>query len=975
MLNPWRVAESHEDLFVQRYNRLVGMSLQLTGHDREQAEDLVHEAFVEFTLGRPDLDAIQNLEGYLYGMLRNLHLSQVRRAARRRTQSLSLLDYDSAEIGLRSSDPRDRIRAKDELRDVCSYACLRKETSKAGSVLLLRFFHGYYPVEIAQVLRSPRRAVDDWLRIARREAKLYLENPRRLNPIRLSLAADALQIATGQMAGDYLSELRTAIFRSCKGSCLSLDRLHELYLSAETDSIDNELLGHIVSCARCLDEVNHLLGLPPLAGRFPNDMIGPDSHSHGGTGKGGSGSAGKPVKSLTRRAKEVFEHSPRELRISVNGFILGSQRIGAEVSEQTLNVNAGEKIGFVEVFSEQEIRLAFMNVQAPPDGPVRQRAAIPLSEGRTIELAVSFSDPWPTVHALYQDPAAVRALDTVEATAAIRALPASARRASLLSDWWRRIAASGILLRPASITAALVILLIGILTFFRVPSRPALASELLRRAGALEEAARADSSFVVHRALSLEERVLGSGSPVSRRRIESWAGGKNALKARRFYDEQGKLIAGVWSKDDGSRTIYRKGLHPEALSQESETPVSFDVASIWLFDPSARTYLSLIPRVDKATVQERTGAYVISYEDPSGPAMEIVRATLVLNRDDLHPVEQTLLVRSAAGLREYRLVESLFERLPAATIAPKIFEPDHELLSGASDRARPTLTRGTEAGGLALAPVTLSAAELADLEAEALYQMHGVGVCLREQSEVTTAGGILQVQAIVETEARKAEVLRALAGVMQKPAVKVEVSTFAEAAQRQVVLSSAPPKLGRVERARDQVPAYADLRSYFSQRFEDASRVEEEAGRFSARMLNRSREALRHAWALKRHLSELSRGGVAGDGAAQSRIRAMIREHARVVERETKALRLELQPIFFAQAPALDGKDDRDGETFADRTAAIQRLLDASSSNEKAIRMAFALSAGDQPQYVKSDQFWQMLRRVEALAAKLQEWQ
>ncbi|HEV8483456.1 MAG TPA: sigma-70 family RNA polymerase sigma factor, partial [Blastocatellia bacterium] len=511
MLNPWRVAESHEDLFVQRYNRLVGMSLQLTGHDREQAEDLVHEAFVEFTLGRPDLDAIQNLEGYLYGMLRNLHLSQVRRAARRHTQSLSLLDYDSAEIGLRSSDPRDRIRAKDELRDVCSYACLRKETSKAGSVLLLRFFHGYYPVEIAQVLRSPRRAVDDWLRIARREAKLYLENPRRLNPIRLSLAADALQIATGQMAGDYLSELRTAIFRSCKGSCLSLDRLRELYLSAETDSIDNELLGHIVSCARCLDEVNHLLGLPPLAGRFPNDMIGPDSHSHGGTGKSGSGSAGKPVKSLTRRAKEVFEHSPRELRISVNGFILGSQRIGAEVSEQTLNVNAGEKIGFVEVFSEQEIRLAFMNVQAPPDGPVRQRAAIPLSEGRTIELAVSFSDPWPTVHALYQDPAAVRALDTGEATAAVRDLPASARRASLLSDWWRRIAASGILLRPASITAALVILLIGILTFFRVPSRPAFAAELLRRAGALEEVARADSNFVIHRALSLEERVPGSG--------------------------------------------------------------------------------------------------------------------------------------------------------------------------------------------------------------------------------------------------------------------------------------------------------------------------------------------------------------------------------------------------------------------------------------------------------------------------------
>jgi hypothetical protein len=98
----------------------------------------------------------------------------------------------------------------------------------------------------------------------------------------------------------------------------------------------------------------------------------------------------------------------------------------------------------------------------------------------------------------------------------------------------------------------------------------------------------------------------------------------------------------------------------------------------------------------------------------------------------------------------------------------------------------------------------------------------------------------------------------------------------------------------------------------------------------------------------------------------------MIREHARVVERETKALRLELQPIFL---PAGNVKTDGDTEGFADMGMAIGRLLDASSSNEKAIRMAFALSAGDQPLYIKSEEFWQSMRRVEALAAKLQEWQ
>jgi len=58
-----------------------------------------------------------------------------------------------AETGLRTIDPRDQIQVHDELRRVYQYACARKETSKAGSVLILRFFHGYYPSEIAKLLR------------------------------------------------------------------------------------------------------------------------------------------------------------------------------------------------------------------------------------------------------------------------------------------------------------------------------------------------------------------------------------------------------------------------------------------------------------------------------------------------------------------------------------------------------------------------------------------------------------------------------------------------------------------------------------------------------------------------------------------------------------------------------------------------------------------------------------------------------
>ncbi len=169
----------HADVFIQRYERLFVHALKLTGRDRETAEDLVQDAFIHFALGKPDLREIQNLDRYLHTLLRNLYLSQVRRQPHTSNIQLSTLDHDSAEMGMPAVDPQAQIQARAELRAICRYACQRKQTSKAGSALILRFFHGYSPREIAAILRSPVRAVADWLLIARRECRLYLDNPQR----------------------------------------------------------------------------------------------------------------------------------------------------------------------------------------------------------------------------------------------------------------------------------------------------------------------------------------------------------------------------------------------------------------------------------------------------------------------------------------------------------------------------------------------------------------------------------------------------------------------------------------------------------------------------------------------------------------------------------------------------------------------------------------------------------------------------
>jgi DNA-directed RNA polymerase specialized sigma24 family protein len=78
---------SHEDLFLERYERLLAFARQLRDVDAQRAEDIVHDAFVQFIVCRPPLDRIENLDGYLQRMARNLQLSEIRRRAH--TQSLT----------------------------------------------------------------------------------------------------------------------------------------------------------------------------------------------------------------------------------------------------------------------------------------------------------------------------------------------------------------------------------------------------------------------------------------------------------------------------------------------------------------------------------------------------------------------------------------------------------------------------------------------------------------------------------------------------------------------------------------------------------------------------------------------------------------------------------------------------------------------------------------------------------------------
>jgi RNA polymerase sigma factor (sigma-70 family) len=1031
MLEPSEIPRGegpHEEVFLARYRSLRASALRLTAGDRGAAEDLVHDAFVQFTLARPELGRVENLDGYLYQMLRNLHRSQLRRARRRGREAPAVVEYDSAEFALRAyADPRDSIRVQDELRQVCRYACLRKETSKAGSVLILRFMHGYYPGEIAAVCRSTREAVEERLRNARVEARQFLKDPSSLRFIKREAAGAQTQPATGfaQTHEELLADLRRRVFDSRRGECLTKETLSDIY-DGGSRAPDCATLAHVVSCPRCIDEVNSLNGLPPLSERYPTDSLGvePRGRKGGGgddgtggggdnTGAGGDGTGGANAEEAgrcRRRAREVYEHRPRELCVAVNGRLLGTQKVASVLSEQRLNVGAAEGVGFVEVFSEQDVRLLYLDTAAwPAEADGGRLVSVSLSDRRTLAARLGYDGPTPTVQVVYRDPLMAGAyaarpeydapheavgdeVARVEAFADgdshheraprhARSLPHAAawrwlsERLSKLSGLFARPLTH---FRPGAVAASLAVLVVAALLFTRLYVPPVSAAELLRRASAAEQSAPA-ADVVLHRTVYVEEeRTEGRRTVVTRRRVETWQGGASGIRVRRLFDEQGRLAAGELTNSDGTADLLLRGSPP--VKTEAARPAELIAAGeLWRLEPSARNFAALAPADEALKVEDRLGTYVLRREAPGtneepSTKEEIVRGELWLNKADLHAFRMTLAVRRGGETIEYRLIEGGLERRRAGEVPPTVYRLEPELLGAPrvmKTEGGAVQTQGGDGGQPSHAESQTAPVASAELEVEVAYLLNKIKANLGEQVSMgRTTGGALRVEALVESEERKGAILSALGPVLNNPAVVVEVSTVAEALAKRGPARDASVTEREVVVEAGRIPADAELRAHFAARLADPSRVDAEIKQFAARAMSHSRQALLHASALKRMANRFTPAQArALSEDARAKWLAMVREHAGAYAREVAALRAQLSSVFGGGAGV-----GAEGLGDADAAQASERLLQLSYAQDSAVRSAFTISEeGRSAAAVKSPQFWRTLSVSERLAAEIQK--
>jgi DNA-directed RNA polymerase specialized sigma24 family protein len=254
----------HEKIFLDNYNWLFDRARTFTQGSNDEAMELVQDLYVRFvqSKSRLDISDANRLRGYLYKTLKNLSISQGIHNRRNVLSNLVVVDYDSVEFALTGLDRNCLLYVRSDLAATCEYACIRRRTARAASVLILRFFLGYHSSEIVELLQTTQVAVSRLTQIARQEAKAFLTRPGLLRIMgqHVSRRSSYSQYLPDDPAA-LLVELRRRIFSEVEGKCVSGEEMEATYRTSSGAPLTTRGLAHLVSCSSCLEKANILLHL------------------------------------------------------------------------------------------------------------------------------------------------------------------------------------------------------------------------------------------------------------------------------------------------------------------------------------------------------------------------------------------------------------------------------------------------------------------------------------------------------------------------------------------------------------------------------------------------------------------------------------------------------------------------------------------------------------------------------------------
>jgi DNA-directed RNA polymerase specialized sigma24 family protein len=951
---------TNEDVFFVYHRRLLGWAIQITHGDRSDAEDLVQDLYLRVTRITRRIDEMEQPEGYLFRVLRNLYIARVRRSGRDPLNDLSIVDYDFVGQGLAVVDRWQLLFVRDDLRTICRYACERKGTVRSASVLILRFFHGYYPSEVMKIVRAGRPSVDMSLQAARNEARLSLERPEALRCI-LPTNKPSISFSTkGEDTQGLFAELQGAIFSAAEGECFDRAALERLY-AAESGvvGLTTQELSHLVSCRACLDAVNVILHLPLLAERSPENGIDRDgSGSSRGAGitpiRKKVGEKGLDKRKLERRARELFEHRPASLEIAVDGRVRTSQRVTAEINELHLRLaHKKEEAFFIEIFSEQRFCMIFLQVEEPSSADkLEQAETVLLSDGRSLSLTLRFAADGPIVHVLYRDPVTREATaeqpstqNAVDATSGEKTQSAGAEPGYLeifalhgcvtlwtsLRLWFSGL--PGNLRIFGMLAASMCVLLAVIFLFPQHPERQLLPTEVLQQVIKQEQAPPANAA--VHSVFSYQEEDA-AGHLQQTGQIDSWRQTLPRQLTLRFYDAQHVLVSGFVQNLQGS-VGYGKDADTERLLA-------------WHDIPSAEAFATLLPSGAAPEGTQSGDEYRMVVHSPSSHP-ELVEAVLIIDRRDMRAVEADYDIHDAQGLHHVRLSQVSYEVRSADGF-------DHDVFDVGRD-----FDRSSRSSSLTPQHLDKSVSNTVPLALQVLTDLMQSGVGVGEQVEVhrDRKTGMVEVCGVMDTLERKAILLKALSPLARDPHLTISLYSTDELPQLSLAqpgkrkrnqLSASPSPIIPVDTYQatsSKIPADGVTRSHLDLGGLSGHQLDIAVRSFAGEACSESLQAQQHAYRLAELTGEFTPADLAQlDTASRLKWLMLVENYSEALDSDLKSLQSHLRPVLGAAAssPAAAAQNPPSPLTSPEELAAASRnILSQTTRLNEQVQSTFSLTA------------------------------
>lgn len=907
-----------EEVLVTYYTQLLKWGAVLTRGDTSYAQDLVQEFCLYFTLTQPNLSEVANLDGYLYTCLRHIYLSRLAKASREALHFVSIADFDSFDFAIAANWVGDPLQRQNDLRRICSYTVWRKERSKSASYFIFHFFHGYSRREIAELARLPMSAIYNKLKTARTEVKSYLDQSGKLRildrdspprpPLSWSLSSPV----------NLFQELRVMVLNARAGSCLPEETLLAHYHSLIPSPIPCSLLAHIVSCERCLGLIDDHFRRPTLKDREALD--GTDSSSEK------TSNIPSPIRkdemamlqSVRRRWSRIHEHRPQTLSIAVNGKIVASHDVQSQHSTLSARVEAPQREQFVEVFSEQDVRLALLSLgEPPPDGPHGMTQRVPLSDSRWLELNLTFDGLGLDSRVSYFDPAlAIDAVDE-EIEDSARDLAPISGPSVVFTDEQQNRKRPGIyadLLRYLRITipssamawALTLAIIVGGLGYFayRHANVPMNAEMILNQSAKIETANLQGQTE--HQVIRLEE-VAGDGQILQQDTIDLWKDGDGSRYVRRLYNSRQQLIAATWRNKGGEHSSPLK--KTERHLSHSHRPISMN--ELWDQDLSAPAFRALNGK--KTLLAVLDGSYELTTVEPIKGHPHLISATLVLDRH-LLPIRQTLRVRTGFGIHEVRFIQTSFERKPSSAIPDAIFDPENVESQAMQDRR--SSANSEEMSGVAGTDV-----QLAELQVAVLYQLNHLGADIGEPIEVMrTPEGHILISGTVADSTLKREIVSHLEILKDHDLLDIRLISSHEMQTQASRVSPGIPESTNVYDINQGKPILdAILRKYFEAKGLSGDRVNSAVEQFSHTALQHAQRSLQNAYALDRLGNALSMTELNSIGLiSQQQWTEMVVNHSSDLTEQLQQLQKQLAAVL----PQASGLPEPTGESIQIETSA-----------------------------------------------------